>query len=69
MGDDAEAMAGQLLWVAANREEARAQAMRGREYVCRQWNRGKAFEDLRRVLETVVAERALAGGRGAHASV
>lgn len=65
---DAEAMAEQLVWVANNRREARAEALRGREYVCRQWNRRKAFDDLRRVLETVVAERALTDGRSAHAS-
>lgn len=65
---DAGAMAEQLLWVANNRQEARAQAMRGREYVCREWNRRKAFDDLRRVLETVVEERAVADGRSAHAS-
>jgi glycosyltransferase involved in cell wall biosynthesis len=65
---DAEAMAEQFLWVANNRKEARAQAMRGRDYVCREWNRRKAFDDLRRVLETVIEERAVAGGRSAHAS-
>ena len=65
---DADAMAEELLWVARNREEARAQALRGREYVCRQWSRGEAFDDLRRVLETVAGERALTGGRSAHAS-
>lgn len=50
---DAEAMAEQFLWVAANREEARAQALGGREYVCRHWNRRKAFGDLLAILEEV----------------
>ena len=36
---DPKAMAEQLLWVAAHRDEARAQALRGREYVVREWNR------------------------------
>jgi len=44
---DPEAMSEQFLWVAANREEARAQALRGREYVIREWNRQKAFSELR----------------------
>ena len=66
---DAGAMAEQLLWVAANPSEARAQALRGREYVCRHWNRRKAFGDLRRVLEEVVFENGdAAGERSAHAS-
>ncbi|HEV3470235.1 MAG TPA: glycosyltransferase [Pyrinomonadaceae bacterium] len=65
---DAGAMAEQLLWVAANPAEARAQALRGREYVRRHWNRQKAFGDLRRVLEEVSEGRAVAGERSAHAS-
>ncbi len=65
---DAEAMAEQLLWVAANPAEARAQAMRGRDYVRRHWNRQKAFGDLRRVLEEVSEGRVAAGERSAHAS-
>jgi glycosyltransferase involved in cell wall biosynthesis len=56
---DVEAMAEQLLWIAANREEARAQALRGREYVCRCWNRRKAFSDLLTVLEEVAADEVL----------
>jgi glycosyltransferase involved in cell wall biosynthesis len=50
---DAPAMAEQLLWIAAHHDEARAQALAGREYVVREWNRTKAFGDLRRVLEDV----------------
>ena len=52
---DAEAMAAEMLWVAAHREEARAQALRGREYVEREWSRPKAFADLERVLREVSA--------------
>jgi glycosyltransferase involved in cell wall biosynthesis len=55
---DAQAMADEFLWISANPEEAHAQALRGREHVCREWNRQKAFSDLRTVLETVRAERA-----------
>ena len=64
---DAGAMAEQLLWVAHNRKQAREQALRGREYVRRHWNRQRAFDDLRQVLEAVSGERALAGGRSSHA--
>jgi len=64
---DPEAMAEQLLWIAAHPEEARAQALRGREYVVREWNRAKAFGDLGRVLEAA-AGRATAPARAAVAS-
>jgi D-inositol-3-phosphate glycosyltransferase len=50
---DPQAMAAEFLWVAHNREAARAQALRGREQVCREWNREKAFSELREILETV----------------
>jgi glycosyltransferase involved in cell wall biosynthesis len=63
---DAEAMAEQFLWVAANREEARAQALRGREYVRLNWSRRKAFDDLRELLEEVSDKRARADGRSVH---
>lgn len=59
---DAEAMAAQLLWIAANREEARAQALAGREYVCREWDSRRAFSHLRGVLEEVSAKRVAARG-------
>ena len=55
-GDDAAA-AEQLAWVAANPEEARAQALRGREFVAREWNRHLAFYDLRDAL-TAAARQA-----------
>jgi len=64
---DPEAMAEQLLWIAEHAEEARAQALRGREYVVREWNRAKAFGDLGRVLEAA-AGRATAPARAAVAS-
>jgi D-inositol-3-phosphate glycosyltransferase len=61
---DASAMSDQLLWVAANRDEARAQALRGREMVVRDWSRAQAFADLRRVFDEVVAEAAGATSAG-----
>ncbi len=50
---DAEAMAREILWIAAHAADAREQALRGREHVCRDWNRHKAFADLGAILETV----------------
>ena len=50
---DHEAMAAALLAVSADPTQARARAARGREYVCRAWNREKAFADLALVLESV----------------
>lgn len=50
---DAEAMAEQFLWIAANREQARSQALAGREYVRREWDSRLAFSRLRGVLEEV----------------
>lgn len=43
---DAEAMCQQFLWIAENRAEARAQAMRGREHIIKEWRKEKAFGDL-----------------------
>ena len=60
---DADAMADQFLWIAANRDEARAQALRGREMVERDWSRAHVFADLARVFDDVVRERQ--GGAGA----
>jgi hypothetical protein len=48
-GDDAAA-AEQIAWIAAHTDEARAQALRGREFVARQWNRDLAFADLQAAL-------------------
>ena len=50
---DAEAMAREILWVAANPDQARAQALKGREYVAREWDNEKAFADLARILGEV----------------
>jgi len=60
---DPEAMAEQFLWVRANPDQARAQALQGREFVIREWNRQKAFVDLLRVLETVVRKEQVADKR------
>jgi glycosyltransferase involved in cell wall biosynthesis len=54
---DHAGMAEELLWIAAHRSEARAQALRGRDYVVREWDSRKAFADLRSVLEQVARER------------
>jgi glycosyltransferase involved in cell wall biosynthesis len=64
---DAAAMADALVNVAASADAAREQARRGREYVCREWSRTRAFDELRRSLVhaasatvTRVAQRAAA---------
>jgi glycosyltransferase involved in cell wall biosynthesis len=48
-GDDAAA-AEQLSWVAAHPDTARAQALRGRDFVAREWSRDRAFGVLRAAL-------------------
>jgi glycosyltransferase involved in cell wall biosynthesis len=58
---DARAMGEEFLWVAAHRAEAREQALEGREYVLREWNRHKAFADLRSVLEAVARNSTMSG--------
>jgi glycosyltransferase involved in cell wall biosynthesis len=50
---DPQTMAEQFLWISRNGEEARAQAMRGREFVLREWTREKAFSDLLGVFHDV----------------
>ena len=57
---DAVAMAEAFLWTAKHPVEARAQAMRGRELVQREWSREKAFGDLRRVIDDCIGRPALA---------
>jgi glycosyltransferase involved in cell wall biosynthesis len=47
---DPQAMAEAFLWVSTHREEAVAQALLGREYVCREWSRERAFNSLAAVL-------------------
>ncbi len=54
---DHEAMATEFLWVAAHPNEARAQALRGREHVIQVWSRKKAFADLEEVIASVVPSR------------
>jgi len=54
---DSNAMAEELRWIADHPEEARSQALKGREYVIREWERRKAFADLHRTFEEVLAER------------
>jgi glycosyltransferase involved in cell wall biosynthesis len=58
------AMADALLAIAARPEAARAQARAGREYVCREWSRDKAFGDLARVFESVARTSAPRWWRG-----
>lgn len=50
---DAEAMAEQLLWVANHPKPAQLQALRGRNYVVREWNHQKAFGELQNHLKAV----------------
>jgi glycosyltransferase involved in cell wall biosynthesis len=57
---DPAAMADAFLWVAEHPAEARAQAMRGRELVQREWSRDKAFDDLRRIIDDCIGRPALA---------
>jgi glycosyltransferase involved in cell wall biosynthesis len=54
---DPEAMSNEFLWIAAHQKEARDQALRGREYVIREWNSKKAFSDLSAVFQEVVRSR------------
>jgi len=60
-------MADALVTIAARADAAHEQAQRGREYVCREWSRTKAFTELRHSLvgaslgvETHAHERAAA---------
>ena len=48
---DARAMSDAILWVARNSCSARAQALKGREYVETNWRREKAFGDLKHILD------------------
>ena len=54
---DPAAMAAAILAIAARPDEARAQALLGREYVCREWNREKAFGDLAMVFRAVTHQQ------------
>ena len=59
---DAEAMAQAFQVIARNPDAARTRVRLGRQYVCREWSREKAFGDLAQILEDVV------NGRGCQAS-
>jgi glycosyltransferase involved in cell wall biosynthesis len=50
---DADAMARALKAIATDQKAARAWARRGRDYVCREWSREKAFRELHRSLSSV----------------
>jgi glycosyltransferase involved in cell wall biosynthesis len=53
-----EQISEQFLWIASHPEEARAQALAGREYVAANWSRKKAFEDLAALFREAVGEHA-----------
>lgn len=53
---DAQAMANELLWIAANPVEARAQALRARRYVCDHWSRERAFSQLNELMRQAIEE-------------
>ncbi len=52
---DPQALANALLWIGSHPEEARSQALRGRDYVIREWERGRAFNELAALLRRVAA--------------
>jgi glycosyltransferase involved in cell wall biosynthesis len=56
-GGDARGMADGLRWVASHPEDARAQALAGRDVVAREWSREKAFSELARVIDDCVRRR------------
>jgi D-inositol-3-phosphate glycosyltransferase len=51
---DPTAMAEEFLWIKANEEKARVQALKGRQYVVQTWNDKKAFRELSSILNEVV---------------
>jgi glycosyltransferase involved in cell wall biosynthesis len=53
---DASAAADELLWIAAHPSEARAEALRARQYVVDQWDRRKTFADLLAILESTASQ-------------
>ncbi|MEK7399151.1 MAG: glycosyltransferase family 4 protein [Candidatus Poribacteria bacterium] len=53
---DPDAMAKEFVWIAANSETARRQALVGREYVVREWNSRKAFKELQNIFNETVSE-------------
>ena len=52
-----QAMADAIMWVAEHRDQAVAQAKKGREYVLANWRREKAFGDLKTTLEHAARTR------------
>jgi glycosyltransferase involved in cell wall biosynthesis len=50
---DPQAMADAILWVANNRDAAKAQAEKGRAFVALMWRKERAFGELMKVLEEV----------------
>ncbi|MGE0450084.1 MAG: glycosyltransferase [Vicinamibacterales bacterium] len=58
---DAEAMAREFLWIAEHRTEARAQALKGRAMVEREWSRQKAFSDLAALIDEIAPPRMTSG--------
>jgi len=50
---DPGAIADALIEIASDAEAVRARMRPGRDYVCREWSREKAFQDLRHILTTV----------------
>jgi glycosyltransferase involved in cell wall biosynthesis len=53
---DFQKMAGELAWVAAHPQAARAQALEGRQFVIYQWSREKAFQCLADVIAEVLRQ-------------
>jgi glycosyltransferase involved in cell wall biosynthesis len=60
---DAEAMAQAFLWISEHPEEARAEALRGRQMVESDWSRTKAFGDMAEVIRDVTRDPAARGSR------
>ena len=55
---DPKEMSEAFLWIAGHAQEARERALRGRDYVAREWNRAKAFGDLRTIINQTAGKRA-----------
>ncbi len=52
----AQQMSEAFRWIAGHPREAREQALRGREYVARDWNRSKAFADLASIIDETIRQ-------------
>jgi len=61
---DPQAMADAFLWIAANPDAAREQAMRGRDLILREWSREKAFGDLAELIDELARARVDARSAG-----